>query len=356
MIFSGIKQCLNQSGLLALLRYEQPDSWQDVWNNLETQYVDYAASTIDYQHAYMKSSGENVADISMVLIHAQKPCAIWPLTLAMNECGKLGSQGSPLLPPLFINSLSAKTIKKITTNALRFVVNVQQLLSQELIESREYISPHALNTGISEWHQQWMSIGATVSVKHDLFIDLTLSMDEIRSSFRKSYRPLISSGLKLWASEIMTRSCPDADIWSEFKALHQQVAGRITRSNETWDLQYSMIVNGEALLVHLHDKTLQNRMVGAGFFQITRDEGIYAVAAYDRELFPKPLGHVVQQRAIEAMKQHGLRHYRIGERFYPSYIPKPTEKELSISLFKQGFAGLTLPRFVFSLDKDSVAT
>ena len=354
-ICSDITQWMDQSGLLAILLSDQPEAWQDVWSNLVSQPVLYAASMIDYQHAYMRSSGQRIADISMVLLNDGKPCAIWPLTLTLGDPIKLTSLDTPILPPLFITKQSPRTIKKITASALRFVVNVQKALSQEVVESQEYITPHAICGGLSEWHQQWMSIGATVNVKHDLYVDLTLSMDEIRSGFRKSFRPLISAGRKVWKAEVMDNTCADIATWTECKLLHRQVAGRTTRNDETWNLQFEMILRGEAMLITLRDTESQNRLIGAGFFQFSRDEGLYAIAAYDRELFDKPIGHVVHQLAIETMKQHGLRWYRIGERQFQSDIPKPTEKELSISLYKQGFASYISPRFVFSLANVAVA-
>jgi len=73
-------------------------------------------------------------------------------------------------------------------------------------------------------------------------------------------------------------------------------------------------------------------------FICSRDEGVYAVAAYDRALFDKPLGHVVQFRAIQEMKRRECRWYFIGRRFYPGEQPVPSNKELSISYFKEGFS------------------
>lgn len=84
-------------------------------------------------------------------------------------------------------------------------------------------------------------------------------------------------------------------------------------------------------------------MVGGGFFQVTRDEGVYAVAAYDRALFDKPLGHAVQYRAVEEMKNRGIRWYKIGARPYPGDQPPPSAKELRIAEFKQGFASHIFP-------------
>ena len=87
-------------------------------------------------------------------------------------------------------------------------------------------------------------------------------------------------------------------------------------------------------------------MVGGGFFRISCDEGVYSVGAYNRDFFDQPLGHVVQYCAIEEMKNRGIRWYKIGLRHYPTEVPSPTDKEIQIGEFKQGFASHLFPRFL----------
>jgi FemAB family protein len=180
-----------------------------------------------------------------------------------------------------------------------------------------------------------------------LYTDLTASLADIRAAIRKSYRPLISSGLKLWRVAVMDTASLQQEVWAEFRELHKTVSGRVTRSDDSWRCQLAMIADGGAFLVYLQDAA-SGRMVGAGFFQFTRDEGLYAVAAYDRTLFDEPLGHVVQYRAIEELKGRGLRWYRIGERHYPRDHPEPTQKQLAIASFKQGFASHMFCRYLFA--------
>jgi FemAB family protein len=175
-----------------------------------------------------------------------------------------------------------------------------------------------------------------------MYVDLSLPMPQIKARFRKSYRALVTSGLKAWRVHDMTG--PDAQRWNEFRELHARVAGRVTRSAQSWDLQYQSICAGDAFLVYLLDEA--GTMVGGGYFQTTRDEGVYAVAAYERALFDKPLGHVVQHRAIEALKERGARWYKIGARPYAGETPAASAKELSIADFKQGFATHFFPRYV----------
>ena len=108
-----------------------------------------------------------------------------------------------------------------------------------------------------------------------------------------------------------------------------------------------MIKAGAAFFVYLRDPSDQ-RMVGGGLFQITRDECVYAVGAYDRDLFDKPLGHVVQYSAMEKAIALGLKWTKIGYRPFPGDLPAPSGKEISIGEFKQGFSTHTFPRFIFT--------
>ena len=117
----------------------------------------------------------------------------------------------------------------------------------------------------------------------------------------------------------------------------------MTRSDETWAIQHKDIAESRGFLVYLLNGS--GGMDGGGFFNFTRDEGLYGVGAYKRELFDKPLGHIVQYRAIEELKRRGVRWYKLGLRPYASEEQKPTEKEISIGEFKEGFASHMFPRF-----------
>ena len=87
-------------------------------------------------------------------------------------------------------------------------------------------------------------------------------------------------------------------------------------------------------------------MVGGAFFEFTEDEGRYKVAAYDRNLFDKPLAILFNTRPSKNLKGGKIKFYKLGRRFYESDNPKPSEKEISISYFKEGFASLSVPEYV----------
>jgi FemAB family protein len=115
--------------------------------------------------------------------------------------------------------------------------------------------------------------------------------------FRKSYKPLVNKALKEWDVKVCEENVDE--VFEEFKDLHFEAAGKQTRSKESWSIQRKQIENNEAFLVSVRDGNL---LIGAGFFNFSRDMGTYSVGAYKRDLFDKPIGHAVQMIAIKQLK------------------------------------------------------
>lgn len=185
------------------------------------------------------------------------------------------------------------------------------------------------------WYRKCMEHGAVLQTVNDLYIDLSLPENKYYSGIRKSYKSLIHEGSRLWKVRLLKDGLSEED-FEVFRLFHIQVAGRITRSEETWELQRQAMASSNMFIVAIYDES--DTMVGYGMFSITRDEGVYAIGVYDRTLFDKPLGHLIQWEAIRYMRQLGLRWYKIGKRFYTGDTLAPTDKEVSIAYYKEGFA------------------
>jgi len=336
---------LKSRGITVVARDKVPSVWADVLSRVSYQPVDCAPAMIDYQLAYWIGNGSAGVDLSLVLLHDGRHCGLWPLSLLSRPGGdyRLCTNGGPILPPIFVQDLSQRTCKVLLRHCLGSVQRLAADLKQDYIDSNEgFIGA----LGLSGWHDSFMSLGATAELRHDLFLDLSLTIVEIKALFRKSFKSLVTSGSKLWDVEVLTGE--NIEKWDEFRCLHLAVAGRVTRSDESWRLQHEAVSSGCAFLVTLRGQG--GAMVGGGLFYSTRDEGLYAVGAYDRSLFDRPLGHVVQYHAIQEFKARGVRWYRLGERAYPSHIPRPTSKEITISDFKEGFSSHLMPRYCLRLD------
>ena len=175
-------------------------------------------------------------------------------------------------------------------------------------------------------------------ITYQLAIDLQQSIESIKLDFRKSYKPLVNKGLKDWDVRVCEENVDE--VFEEFKDLHFEAAGKQTRSKESWSIQRQQIENKEAFLVSVRDG---NTLIGAGFFNFSRDMGTYSVGAYKRDLFDKPIGHAVQMIAIKKLKDLGCKTYILGQKAVALSSSVSSKNEASISHFKEGFAG-----YVFS--------
>ena len=327
----------------ANIRVEFRLDHQAQWNALLDQMIyiptDYTNFMIDARLVYQQGHGGEWWDISMIIYWDNKPIALWPLSFSMKD-GKnsLSSHGVPVMLPKFVVSCPETSRKSITKKCLDLADAIAKAASLNTWVSAESFSECM---GLSDWHAEAMTRGAECVVSHELFLDLRPEIVDIKRNFRKSYKPLITAGQRTWLLGLLDTS--DELVWNEFRLLHLKVSGRKTRSDKTWAMQLEDIKNKDAFLVYLRND--EGAMVGGGLFNLTRDEGLYAVGAYDRSLFDKPLGHVVQFRAIEELKKRGVPWYKIGTRCYRSDMPTPTDKEISISEFKQGFASHLFPQY-----------
>lgn len=312
--------------------------WNDILVQLNYVPVAYTAASLSYQEAYMKCFVEELLDLSVVFFQNGKPIGIWPLSLKLQSgIWEFVTNEGAILAPLFINEVQDRSRKKICEVAIQSMENIyrkiaivkSRMINQTWRAQHLFMESHA-----NSWYRKCLEKDAKTKLSHELYVDLSWDYEDIRKNVRKSFKALIHLGERLWCIKVH-EDISDEE-FAEYQQLHYTVSGRITRSNESWALQKDAIRNKQAFLVTLRDEA--DSLVGGGLFNVSRDEGVYAVGVYDRSLFDKPLGHAVQMAAIRHMKECGLKWYRIGTRFYHGEDQDPTDKEYSISYFKEGFA------------------
>jgi len=340
---SFIENIFSKSSLEFIYRSNDNGSWNKILHNAEYVPFAYMQISMEFQSELQTGNDIPVSDISVILLNDNKPCAVWPVLYKIhNNQAVISSFGAMLLPPLFSADTASVTRKKIIRECLIIIIEICREAGISTLQSEEVF----LNRmEISDWHYELIRMGAVAKLKYDLYIDLRLDLELIKRSFRKSYKSLISLGFKTWEVSVMQPG--DLDTWQEFKKLHYKVSGRITRSDRSWDIHYDAIQKGNAFLIWLKDQNQE--MVGAGFFLISPQEAYYGIGVYDRTLFDKPLGHVVQFAAIEHMKKTQLSWYKVGTRVFPTDTPAPTEKEVSVTIFKEGFATNIFPKYILEL-------
>lgn len=319
----------------------------DSWIKFETDkdlYVPthYALFVVKYQYKYLYYSEiyEDIIDISIVIYNGGVPMGIWPLSLYCKK-GKwgIGSYvgGGELLPPFLLeNRYNTESIRKMLGRCARAVeaICVEYGILQYTFQCT------VMDNGNSSWFRKMLEEGAICKgVNSECFTNLYLTEEGILSRIRRTNKYSILKGLDNWRTVIISNNNTEEEVskcFESFRMLHKQVSGRETRNVKTWEVQEEAVNKTNDFVVMLYDR--EDDLVGASLFSTTASACTYSVAAYRRDLFDKPLGHVCQWVAIKYMKELGIRWYYIGVRSYKNDWNEPTEKEVSIGHFKEGFA------------------
>jgi FemAB family protein len=311
--------------------------WRSVLDQIDViPSVYYLSSTVRYYVAYYAES--DAINLSIVLYNNKQPVGIMPLMVHYSKCHSswvLSSNGIEIIEPIFIEELARNVKKNLESQLIKVLFYLSEYLSIEKIQcvNMEY-------NKLTKWHLNWASKAEEMFSTNHLLVDLTMTIDKIRLNFRKSFKPLINKSLREWHVEV--HEGPSQDLFKQFKLLHEEVSGRVTRSVESWDIQKIQINSKEAFMVAVFNK--KEELAGVGFFTYTSYQGMYCVGAYKRELFNKPIGHAVQMKAIEVLKKKGCKWYEIGQKHLKIDKISPTDKELSITHFKEGFSTHVIAR------------
>lgn len=332
-------------GLHTSFRSADPAPWSEVISNCNYVPNAYSCASIEYQLAYHSAQGGHWKDFSLVIYWDQSPVAVWPFTLSQTSTTPaLSSQGLLLVPPLIRDGLPRSSKKSLTKLCMDFAQRVARTLALPSFDSCEVFFD---NLGLSDWHLEGMTRGATCRVQHELFLRTSDSWDQILKNYKKRLRYTMNQAAQLWRSFILDDTATEFDsAWNNFKRLHIHLSGRQTRSDDSWISQLNAIKNRDAFLIYLLDD--KDTMIGGGYFALTRTEGLYAVGVYDRTLFDRPVGYLVQYAAINEMIRRGIRWYKLGTLPFETDNPTPTEKEVSIGAFKKHFSSHAFPKYIFT--------
>jgi hypothetical protein len=213
-----------------------------------------------------------------------------------------------------------------------FLCNITSLPASKILVDNNFFNYSSLESPVNDRELQIA------------YIDLICSLDEIKRNIRKSYKSLINWGEKNFRFVIIDKENPDKELFNEFMLFHHHVSGRITRSEDTWAIQYNMIENSEAFaLIAVY----KDRIIGASLIVHTIYEAYYGVGVYDRELMQSglPVSHSMLFKAISIAKDLNIQRFILGEISHSNSI-----KEQNIAKFKSGFTKTVINRSYHTLD------
>ena len=164
------------------------------------------------------------------------------------------------------------------------------------------------------------------------YVDLTAGPAVWRKALRKSYRSLINWGRRNLSIVYLNKETPDRALFDQYRAFHAEVAGRVTRGADSWNVMYEWIIGGGGELILAF---LEGKLVAGSMFIDGTATSIYASAVYDRSQFDKPLAHYPVWLGIERAQARGMKRLELGPVPPQGTVP---EKEYQIGYFKRGFA------------------
>lgn len=293
---------------------------------------------LDYQLEYSAERNPHTEDLSFVLKHGDTPVGlIFGQAITDEVTGRI-EIGSRLLP-IQLALLETDPSKTVTSRIRAFLVAA--MLSDSVSEC--YLQRTATNP-LSE-------IDAAISqsfvcnnpiIKY--IINPISSVDNKFSNLRKGHKSAVRSS-KAKDLEVSVVKSDVPRIFSEFRNLHHDASGRITRGEKTWLLQLEALLEGSAFLVQVRKEDV---LAGGAYISISRDEAIYGVGAYSRKLmkYGFPIGHVAQIEVLRRLADLGISRYVIGIQRDNANINDL--KLRGIDSFKKGFGTFLEVSLMFS--------
>jgi hypothetical protein len=272
---------------------------------------------------------------SFIIVVDNKPVCICPMFLVklngddfFMKIGWGGYMPAPLvsqnLDAKFKEKVQKSCFEKIDELAKQFQVKKVMLLVDPLSENNSF--------------NYLLKYDYLDSSTNTSYVDLTQTENQIWTSLRKSYKSLINNGKKKFDVVIVDKENADFDIHELYRELHHKAAGRVTRSKETWDLQFDMLTDDNAILIGLKDG---DRFVAFSYFFHQNGTIYYGSSSEDPDYETIiPLEHNIIWHAIIYYKNRGFKYLEIGhQQFGQQIFDHPSTKEINLAFFKRGFGG-----------------
>jgi hypothetical protein len=309
---------------------ENPELWNELLCSDALQYP--LGSPLDQEYSRAYAPHTSYRDLSMIALAAGRPVAGLQVTAHCGPDGQeqIGFYGRPAF--LRTNREAGSDTRE----------KAERMMAEEmcgLLKSLNFPEFHYLEMcsegKLSDFAVFLLESGCSGTPVYKQIIDLTSDEGELRRDIRKRFRSFINWGEKNLAITVHDHRNTGPEIIESFRQLHVSVAGKETRSPETWHLQYRQITENQAFLI---TGALDGQMVTAGLFLHSPLYCYYGVGASVREMFDKPLSHAILWRSLLEAKRRGCTRYEMGD-LADLYSEGYSEKEKSIAFFKRGFGG-----------------
>lgn len=271
------------------------------------------------------SERASIEDVSFIVIDKSKPI--------MGLMGFISDDKNIIdIPSCVIQSNTAKN--KTIENFFLKNFDEQVLYKSKFFTLRDYLH----NGTLSFIFKHLVNNGFYFKTAISRYIDLKLDETILRQSLRGSYKSIINNGLRNYKIQILDHKNIKEEDFLSFRRIHINEAGRETRSKQSWLDQFEIVKNKEGFLVSCN---LDDSLIAAGFFSISKSNCIYQASACDNNNYDNIRFHSLMWQAINYAKKLGSLSFEMGDIIYSNNHSNTfsSQKELDISHFKTGFGG-----------------
>ncbi len=304
----------------------------------------YSSWSIDY---YLKFG--NITNLSYILLDGKTCIAVVPLAISSNNL----SFGQTYCPSPFVNTnLREANRRKIYQNIFE---DIDAMIKNAKVQ-KYFFSTHPFqgfnaqknNIALNNYFEL-IKYASSIKIVNTLILDLTRTKEQLSNGLSKYHRKNIKKveNKKINFKIINSNNSLEEvnKIFFDYKNKHFDSASKITRPVATWEHMKNCIIDDKADLFYLEKDNVKisylfcgkNKYFAFGWSQVNIDE-------YEKEFMPR---HYLEWMAIQYYKITNKKFYEIGERYYDIIKSEYSEKELSISYFKEKFGSPTYPKAYF---------
>lgn len=306
--------------------------WNEYLKNNIASYQ-YLPNFLNYMLYYSKNL---YVDESFVLIQDKKPLAICFLPIEKNIHYKTITIANDYVCSPLANN---KKIEKQVYNIIEKIAKKEKIAIIKF-----YLEPL-----IMEYANKFSCLqkyGYINSSSISCLLDLRQEKKELWLNLRKSYRGIIKKLLenKDFKLVIIDKDNVNFLVHEKYRKLHRLCAGKITRVKKTFDYQFKMLKDDNAIIIGLQYK---KRFIGFSYFFHYNKTAIYASGVDNPTYNRFPLYHIMIWQAINYYKKRGLEFIQLpGSGAYNlvnGFDDYFDQKLLNIAFFKRGFEGKMVP-------------
>lgn len=283
-------------------------------------------------------------DRSFAVFEGETPVALCPLTVSPGVFAgrKFAEATAASCYPAIIRLPSAQ--RRRTVRAIYNLIDerlnkddVKRVVLYKHPVSLSFLKGDAEPSNIAEA----ASYGYFCHIRNIIIVDLRKDEAGLIADMSKYHRKHIRKTAK--QGVVIKEYRGDVDglqsLFTEFRAAHFKSAGRVTRPSASWDVMESLLRQNKATLFVASLETGPNisflfcgefDKFGYGWSQVNIDE-------YEVEYCPR---HLLEWEAMMSYKRRGFSFYGLGFKYdMPALDYVPTEKEITISQFKEKYGG-----------------